>query len=105
MNERKTKAGRRNQVLFALGKINVTEFDVAEVERLVRREFPVSTNNTALAVGQMLTDLTTEDAPLLRRASKGANFRFADPRYLMCLRVMLRKSPDGEKVLKATFRR
>ena len=105
MNERKTKAGRRNQVLFALGKINVTEFDVAEVEKLVRIEFPVSTKNTALAVGQMLSDLATGDAPLLRRASKGANFRFADPRYLMCIRVMLRKSPEGEKVLKATFRR
>ncbi len=105
MNERKTKAGRRNQVLFALGNIKITEFDVPVVERIVRAEFPASTKDTTLAVGQMLSDLATGDAPLLRRASKGANFRFADPRYLMCIRVMLRKSPDGEKVLKRTFRR
>ena len=105
MNERKTTAGRRNQVLFALGKMRRTEFDFAEVERLVRREFPLSTRGTTLAVGQMLSDLVNADPPLLRRASKGTNFRFADPRYLMCIRVMLRKSADGERVLKATFRR
>jgi hypothetical protein len=105
MNERKTKTGRRNQVLFALGKIQVTEFDVAEVERLVRSEFPISTENTELTVGKMLSDLTRGAAPLLRRASKGANFRYADPRYLMCIRLILRKSNGGETVLKATFKR
>lgn len=104
MNERKTKAGRRNQVLFALGKIKVTEFDVGEVESLVRTHFPASTNGTTLAVGQMLADLSAGSAPLLRRSSKAATFRFADPRYLMCIRVMLRKSTD-ERVLKGTLRR
>jgi hypothetical protein len=105
MNERKTKAGRRNQVLYALGKTAKTEFDPNEVEAIVRKEFPGSTANTALAVGQTLADLASGDAPLLRRATKAANYRFADPRYLMCIRVVLRKSSDGEKVLKATWRR
>jgi AAA domain len=105
MNERKTKAGRRNQVLFALGTMNRTEFDAAEVEAAVRKEFPASTANTTLAVGQMMADLSSGKAPLLRRASKASNYRFTDPRYLMCIRVMLRKSSDGEKVLKATWRR
>jgi hypothetical protein len=105
MNERKTKAGRRNQVLFALGKTTKTEFDPNEVEEIVRKEFPTSTSNTALAVGQMMAELASGDAPLLRRASKAANYRFADPRYLMCIRLILRKSKEGERVLKATWRR
>jgi len=105
MNERKTKAGRRNQVLFSLSKMRNSEFDLNEIEAIVRKEFPISTTNTALAVGQMLADLASGDAPLLRRASEAANYRFADPRYLMCIRVMLRKSPEGERVVKATWRR
>lgn len=105
MNERKTKAGRRNQVLFALGKVRNSEFELNEVEEIVRKEFPITTANTVLAVGQMLADLASGDAPLLRRASKAANYRFADPRYLMCIRVILRKTPEGEKVAKATWRR
>lgn len=105
MNERKTKTGRRNQILYALGKIKVTEFDAPQIEKIVRAEFPISTKGIALAVGQMLSDLVSGEAPLLRRASKGSNFRFADPRYLMCIRVMLRKALEGEKVFKATFRR
>lgn len=105
MNERKTKAGRRNQVLYALGKIRETEFDANEIETLVRKEFSASTKDIVLGVGQMLADLANGDSPLLRRVSKGASYRFGDPRYLMCIRIILRKSQDGEKVLKATFRR
>lgn len=105
MNERNTKTGRRNQVLYSLGKFTKSEFDISSVEDVVRKEFPHSTNGTTLAIGQMLAELTTDDAPLLRRAPKAVNYRFADPRYLMCIRVMLRKFPGSEKVVKATFRR
>ena len=105
MNERKTKAGRRNQVLFSLGKVKNSEFDLHEIEEILRKEFPLSTSNTALAVGQMMAELASGEKPLLRRAPKAANYRFADPRYLMCIRVMLRKASDSEKVIKATWRR
>lgn len=105
MNERKTKTGRRNQVIYALGKVKNSEFDLNEVEELVRKEFPVSTAKTALAIGQMMADLASGSAPLLRRTTKVASYRFADPRYLMCIRVMLGKSQNDEKILKATWRR
>lgn len=105
MNERNTKAGRRNQVLFSLGKITASEFDAKRVELMVRHEFPFSTRNTTLAVGQMMAELSESSAPLLRRAPKGNIYRFADPRYLMCIRVMLRKFGSDERVIKATLRR
>lgn len=105
MNERKTKAGRRNQVIYALSKTQNTEFDPTEIESIVRREFPESTAGVKLAVGQILAELASGTGSLLKRNSKGANYRFSDPRYLMCMRVVLRKSQIGEKVLKATWRR
>lgn len=104
MNERKTKTGRRNQVLFALGKFKSSDFDVGRVEAMVRTEFPLSTSNTALAVGQMMAELSEGAAPLLRRSPKGNIYRFSDPRHLMCIRIMLRKLPD-ERVIKKTLRR
>jgi len=104
MNERKTKAGRRNQVLFALGKLKATEFDVRQVELMMRHEFPLTTINTGLAVGQMLAELSQDSPALLRRSPKGSVYRFADPRYLMCIRVVLRKTAD-EGVIRGTFRR
>lgn len=105
MNDKGTKKGRRNQVLYALGKVEAVSFDAKHVEALVRYLFPETTKGTALAVGQMLAELSAGDAPLLRRAVKGVNYRFADPRYLMCLRVMLRKTETGERVIKGTFKR
>ena len=105
MNERKTKAGRRNQVLFSLGKINAVIFDAKLVEAAVRQHFPESTKDTVLGVSQTLSDLCSGDHVLLRKNSKIGNFRFADPRYLMCLRIMLMKTESGERVSKRVFRR
>jgi hypothetical protein len=105
MNERKTKTGRRNQVLYALGKSKGSEFDLNEIEAIVRNEFPASTANTSLAIGQMLADLASGDAPLLRRTTKAASYRFVDPRYLMGIRIILKKSGNDERVIKATWRR
>lgn len=75
------------------------------VEATVRDEFPESTYNVGLAVGQTMSELSEGDAPLLRKAPKGYTYRFADPRYLMCIRAMLRKNLSDERVTKATLRR
>jgi hypothetical protein len=105
MNERHTKAGRRNQVLFALGKIEQPQFDASLVEVVVRREFPTSTQGVKLAIGQMLAELSAGDRPLLRKNTRGIEYRFADPRFLMCLRLMLVKSEAGDRVTKLLLRR
>jgi hypothetical protein len=105
-NERRTKTGRRNQVLYALGKISATTFETTQIEEIVREEFPKSTSVVQrLGIGQILADLSDGLDPLLRRAYRGTSYRFADPKYLMCLRVMLFKDSTDERVLKKTFRR
>ena len=94
MNERDTKAGRRNQTLYALALCEGEQFKAPDVEEIVRREFPASTSNTALNLPQMLSQLSTGDRPLIRRSPKGDAFTFSDPRYRMVLRAMLNKATD-----------
>lgn len=94
LNERETKAGRRNQTLFALQYCEGEQFKVSEVETIVRREFPGSTKGTSLNIAQMLSLLAASGQPLVRRSPKGDAFTFADPRYRMVLRIMLRKTTE-----------
>jgi hypothetical protein len=105
MNERETRAGRRNQVLYALGGINQTSFYYSDVEEQVRDKFPNSTRDVTLGISQILSDLSKEDMPLLRRTSKGNAYRFADPKYLMCIRLMLKLNKEKETVSKKLLKR
>lgn len=104
MNERDTKAGRRNQTLYALSLCEGEQFKAPEVEAIVRREFPTSTQNTALNVPQTLSQLAAGGRPIVKRSPKGDAFTFADPRYRMVLRSMLRKTTD-ERVEKRPISR
>lgn len=104
MNERDTKAGRRNQTLFALSQCTGEQFKAPEVEVLVRKEFPESTVGTTLNLAQMLSQLSKGSNPLIRRSPKGDAFTFADPRFRMVLRAMLYKETD-EKVEKRPITR
>lgn len=94
MNERDTKAGRRNQTLYALSLCEGEQFKSAEIGALLRKEFPTSTYETALNPAQILAALSTGDRPIVKRSPKGDAFTFADPRYRMVLRAMLSKTSD-----------
>ncbi|EGQ8491910.1 ATP-binding protein [Vibrio cholerae] len=94
MNERDTKAGRRNQTLYALSMIESEQFKAPEVETVLRREFPASTSGTVLNLAQVLSQLASSERPIVRRSPKGDAYTFADPRYRMVLRGMLRKTGD-----------
>lgn len=94
MNERDTKAGRRNQTLYALSLVEGEQFKAPEIETLIRREFPASTQDTTLNVAQTLSQLASTERPIIRRSPKGDAYTYADPRYRMVLRSMLRKTSD-----------
>ncbi len=98
MNDRATKLGRRNQVLYALGRLLKRSFGVSDVEEIVRQDFPDSTEGITLAISQTLTYLAKLENPILTRTTKGNEYRFADPSYVMCIRSMLHK--DGDVVQK-----
>lgn len=100
MNERETKIGRRNQVLYVLGKIDKRVVSINEVETMLRSEFPKSTADTTLAVGQMLGELANGGKPIIKRSAKGSSYEFKDARFAMALRVLLQKDPTRETVSK-----
>jgi hypothetical protein len=100
MNERETKIGRRNQVLYVLGKIEKRVFSISEVETMLRAEFPKSTADTTLAVGQMLGELANGGKPIIKRSAKGSSYEFKDARFAMALRVLLQKDPTRETITK-----
>lgn len=100
MNEKETKAGRRNQTLYTLTRITKSSFSTGEVEELLRLEFPNSTKDVKLAVGQILSELATKENTVIKRTAKGNGFQFTDPRYLMCMRLMLKKDETTEKIAK-----
>jgi hypothetical protein len=98
MNERETKAGRRNQVLYALGLVTERAFTAAIVERIVRAEFPDSTADTTLAIGQILSELASGEHAIVKATANTAEYEFRDARFAMALRVLLEKDAVRDKV-------
>jgi hypothetical protein len=99
MNERETKVGRRNQVLFVLGQITRAEFRNPDVEAIIRSEFPQSTANVTINVSQILSDLAGRPTPIIKKSSsKSDAYIFTDPRFKMCIRTMLRKDTTTEQI-------
>ncbi len=103
MNERDTKAGRRNQTLYALGTVDGEHFNARDIEARLRKSFPSSTAETTLNVPQMVAQLAGGDRPLIKRSPKGDAYSFIDPRYRMVLRTMLRAR--DERVVKRPMSR
>ncbi|QXE92425.1 ATP-binding protein [Geomonas subterranea] len=103
MNERETEIGRRNQVLYTLGKIQVHYFTARQISDRMKKEFPISTTGVKLGINTILSALASKPNSIIKRCSKGASFEFTDPRYLMTLRAMLNKTKD-EKIVKLGFR-
>lgn len=104
MNERNTKIGRRNQVLFCLGLVKQDEFKYSDVEIIVRNEFPDSTKDTALNIPQVLSELADDTQGVLKKAPKGDAYMFKDPVYRMCIRAMLKHNSGSEVVDKVDIK-
>ena len=98
MNAYDTSAGRRNQVLYCLGKIGSDTLRHSDVEEILRMEFPNSTSGITLNVPAVLAEIARGHNPAIKRTPKGDSYRFVAPRFRMCIRTMLIKT--GEKVSK-----
>ena len=102
MNAKDTKEQRRNQVLYALGQYDHNEFKASQIEPVVRRIFNVD-NKIKLDISGTLSQLSREQSikssseplkPILKKNANGESYSFADPKYLMCLRTMLKLTED-----------
>lgn len=103
LNSIATKIGRRNQVLYCLGKINKYDFAVADVESAVKHYFPNSSTGVLLNIPQILSDLATSEHPLIRRNPNSNHYRFIDPKYRIVVRWLLVMPGGSEEILLRDF--
>lgn len=103
INSKATKHGRRNQVIFTIGRLTSNEFSAQDVEEQMRLLFPNSTKDKALNVSANLNELANGDSPLIRKTPKGTRFRFLDPKIKIMARWMLDKDDSKETITVKTF--
>lgn len=105
LNSRRTTIARRNQVIYAIGKINSHQFDSNQIEKILRTEFPDTVPETNMGIGSILGELASSEAPLLKRNSKTNEYQVSDPRYVMCIRAIVAKDKTTQSVYKKQFQR
>lgn len=98
MNARETKAGRKNQVLYAMGQCKSEDFKYNEIEAIVRQHFNVG--DAKLNVSQTLSGFASAVNPLIRRTPKQDAWRFVSPKLKMAIRARLVKNGDKVAVRK-----
>ncbi|MGJ8546565.1 MAG: ATP-binding protein [Sulfitobacter sp.] len=89
LNSVETKAGRRNQCLYACGEITKDTFTYKDVEEKIRELFPETTKDVALNVSGELSKLAKGENPLLRRIESQKAYRLSSPKVRMAIRTML----------------
>lgn len=104
LNSRDTSVARRNQVIYSIGRIRTHQFDSGDIEKIIREDFPETIPETNMGIGSILTELSRSDDALLVRHEKTGLYRVKDPRYTMCIRVILYKNKSTGKVAKKNFK-
>lgn len=105
LNSRETAVARRNQVIYCISKITCHQFDSSDIDLKIREEFPNTVSVTNMGIGSILSELAGGDSPLIIKNEKTNTYFIRDPRYLMCIRVVLYKDKTSEKVVKKNFLR
>lgn len=95
LNSKRTTIARRNQIIYCIGKITSHQLDSVKVTEKLIEEFPHTTSERNMGIGSILAELTSGNSPLLRKNPNTSEYRICDPRYIMCIRVMLKKRDDG----------
>lgn len=105
LNSRATAVARRNQVIYCLAKISSHQFESADIDAFIRKEFPTTVPATNMGLGSILTDLSSGSSPLIVKNENANTYSIKDPRYLMCIKIMLYKDSSAEQVVKKRFSR
>ena len=105
LNSRETAVARRNQVIYCISRIKAHQFDSNEIDQQIRKDFPETIPETNMGIGAILSELSKGGTPLLNKNTKTNNFSIRDSRYLMCIRLMLHKVSETQKVVKRNFSR
>ena len=103
LNSKRTTIARRNQVIYCIGKIKTHQIDSNKIYERLCEEFSDTVSETNMGIGSILSELASGDSPLLRKNPRTNEYRVVDPRYIMCIRIMLRKDKVSNSVEKLSF--
>lgn len=98
LNSNRTTIARRNQVIYCVGLMKTHQLDSTKISEKIRKEFPDTAKSSGMGIGTILRELAEPDQPLLKKNAHTNDYRVADPRYMMCIRTMLRKDTRGRLV-------
>lgn len=93
-NSVETRHGRRNQTIYSMAQLRHKEFTAAEVEKEVRKQFPISTSEKQLNISYILGELRNSDNPIIKKTPSKTHFRFITPKVKIISRWMLAKGGD-----------
>jgi hypothetical protein len=105
LNSRATAVARKNQVIYCLAKISGHQFETSDIDLLIRKEFPTTVPATNMGLGSIFTVLSSGNSPLIVKSDNANIYNIKDPRYLMCIKIMLYKDQSAEQVVKKKFAR
>ncbi|WP_206052714.1 AAA family ATPase [Neptunomonas marina] len=105
LNSRQTAVARRNQVIYCVAKVSSHQFDSSVIDGLIRKEFPGTIPETNMGIGSILGELSKGSNPLLIYNNSANTYAVRDPRYLMCIKLVLYKDSAHQKVVKRDFSR
>ncbi|PML07832.1 hypothetical protein BCT85_20170 [Vibrio lentus] len=103
LNSSTTTEARRNQIIYALGARAVHQVDTFSVTNVLKQEFPNIKVNSASGIGKAINHLASGNTPLLTPIKHSKSFSVVDPRFIMCIRIMLYKDENGS-IKKKSFR-
>ncbi|HRK37294.1 MAG TPA: AAA family ATPase [Burkholderiaceae bacterium] len=104
LNSKQTTIARRNQAIYCIGHMNSHQIDALSIVEMIKTEFPNTAKETNMGLAAILAELASTDSPLLRKNPKTKEYRIVDPRYLMCIRVMLYKNSTDYSIEKRFFK-
>ena len=104
LNSEETTDGRRNQVIYALGRHAVHQVDTTKIGETIVEEFPNTAPDSNSGIGQVLAYLSKGQNPIVRKIPNSNSYSVTDPRYLMCIRIILYKDMETETVRKKVFK-
>jgi hypothetical protein len=103
LNSTETGKIRRNQVIYSLSKTNSHQITTNEISQILQDEFTNSKFSSNSGIGRILSMLSKGENPLLKKVTHTDSYIITDPLYLMCIRIMLNKDYETEKVYKKNF--
>ena len=103
LNSKRTAVGRRNQVIYCIGHLQLHQFDSNNIRERIQEIFPETISNNHMGIGTILSELAAGENALLSKNPSTNEYRVLDPRYLMCIRVMLWLDQETKTIHKGNF--